>query len=148
MKMMDVKLCHFGDRMGVHHLVYKDKYMRIWHEKLIPFLCSKHLTAMWNESWIAFNGIKENKNGWRTHPARKEFEQCPDRLWDRLQLVKKEADKRGFNFIKPFPQRPRRTNNKPKEWQTLNEQINVLVEKRELIESCNCDIENIIKLKT
>lgn len=90
--------------------------MRIWHEKLIPFLCSKHLTAMWNESWIAFDGIINNKEGWKTHPARKEFEHCPGILWDRLQLIKQEADKRGFNFKKSFPLRPIHKDYKPKEW--------------------------------
>jgi len=28
MGMMDVKLCHFGDRMGVHHLVYNNVFIK------------------------------------------------------------------------------------------------------------------------
>lgn len=94
---------------------------------------------MWREGLIGFYGILENKKGWKNHPARKEFENCPDKLWQRLKLVRQEAVKRGFNF-KELPQSPPTTKNHPCEWQSYEEQIKRLKSKRKTIKSCKCKI--------
>lgn len=107
--------------------------MRIWHANLIPKLCRQHLLAVWRESLGAYKIITEDKQGYRNHPATQEFINCPELLHQRLQIIKAEAVKRGYNF-KEVP--PLVTfAGKPKEWQTLNQQIEVLKTKQ-----CECKL--------
>lgn len=110
--------------------------MRIWHESLIPKLCQKHLCAMWREGLGAYKIITENKTGYRNHPAVKEFENHRNLLWERLMLVRREMLTRGYN-PKPLPDFLAIQDIFPpkeyKEWQTLEEQIEVLKSK-----NCNC----------
>ena len=113
--------------------------MRIWHPSLLPILCQKHLCAVWRESNIMIYGILENKSGWKQHPARKEFENCPDKLWDRMKLIREEMLKRGYH-PKELPPRPADTMFYPTEWQSISEQIKRLKEKRQTIKSCKCKI--------
>lgn len=112
--------------------------MRIWHKNLIPSLCQKHICAMWREGLICYYGILENKPSWKNHPARKEFENCPDKLYKRLCYVSEEMLKRGYHpnikLLKEF----NKTCKEPKEWQTLEQQIEILKEKSKTIKNCNC----------
>ena len=117
--------------------------MRVWHKNLIPQLCNMHLVALWREARIMFYGIINDKPGWRNHPARKEFENCPDKLWDRMMLVKNEADKRGLNFKAPIPPRPKESGIEPIEWQSLEEQIEILKQKSKDIERCKCRLTSL-----
>ena len=112
--------------------------MRVWHQNLIPKLCRQHLLACWRESLGAYKIITENKKGYRNHPAVKEFLGNPLALWARLYHIREEMLRRGY---------------KPKElpelksvdgyfftldfyeWQSLNEQIEVLRSK-----GCDCKI--------
>ncbi len=111
--------------------------MRIWHEQLIPHLCQKHLCAMWREGLGAYKIITENKKGYRNHPAVKEFISAPSQLGKRLLLVRNEMLRRGYNpkllpitlYTIPI------LKEQYKEWQTLDEQIEVLKLKK-----CNCNI--------
>ncbi len=109
--------------------------MRIWHEKLIPLLCQKHLCAMWREGLGAYKIIIENKKGYRNHPAVKEFENNPADLYERLRLVREEMLARGYH-PKELPAiivcKPGLT----KPWQSLEEQIEVLRGKK-----CKCQIK-------
>lgn len=114
--------------------------MRIWHEKLISKLCQKHLCAMWREANGAYKIITENKKGYRNHPAVKEFENAPARLYLRLEKVRNEMLYRGYNpmelpkdtwnYIDHNLQMPM-----VKPWQTLEEQIEILKSKK-----CDCKI--------
>lgn len=111
--------------------------MRIWHEKLIPNLCRQHLLAVWREGLGCYKIITENKNGYRNHPAVKEFEKAPGHLWNRLYIIRKEMCKRGWK-PKEMPQSMPVSLDKPEalnEWQTLDEQIEVLK-----LKGCNCRI--------
>lgn len=118
--------------------------MRIWHEQLIPKLCQKHLCAMWREGLGAYKIITENKKGYRNHPAVKEFEDCPDELFKRLQAIRKEMIRRGYKpkeieeklIIKGIMTGNIYIPNKPKPWQTLKQQIEVLKSK-----NCKCKID-------
>lgn len=109
--------------------------MRIWHEKLIPHLCQKHLCACWREALGAYKIITENKKGYRNHPATKEFENGVLSLYTRLNCIREEMIRRGYN--------PKELPNKPADihidyttpWQTLKEQIKVLKSK-----GCKCNI--------
>ena len=113
--------------------------MRIWHEQLIPKLCRQHLLAMWREGLGAYKIITEDKKGYRNHPAVKEFENNAGVLWFRLNIVRNEMLKRGYN-PKRMPNARLEDydalcSNKIIEWQTLEEQIEVLKQKQ-----CDCAI--------
>jgi len=123
-------------------VAWYNESMRIWHQNLIPHLCNMHLVAMWREMRIGLFGILDDKNGWRNHSARKEFEDCPDKLWDRMMLVKQEADKRGLNFKAPIPPRPKESGINPIEWQSYKEQVEILKQKSKDIVRCKCVISN------
>jgi hypothetical protein len=87
------------------------------------------------------NIIVENKNSpYKNHPATKEFKNCPDKLWDRMKLIREEMLKRGYH-PKELPLRPSDTIFEPIEWQSLETQIERLKEKRSTIKSCKCKIE-------
>lgn len=105
--------------------------MRIWHENLISDLCNKHLVAMWREALGCYSIIVNNKKGYRNHPAVQEFMDSPEKLHNRLKLIKKEARKRNFNF-KEVPKRVE-FGGKTKQWQSLEKQKKVLNFKK-----CKC----------
>lgn len=109
--------------------------MRIWHEKLIPRLCQKHLCAVWREGLGCYKIITENKKGYINHPATKEFIECPNFLWLRLQKIRQEMLARGYNPKELPSSMPQVTDIFPREWQTLDEQIQVLKSK-----GCKCNI--------
>jgi hypothetical protein len=52
---------------------------------------------MWREGLGMYKILKENKNGYRNHPATKEFEGKIEQLWLRLHAVRQEMLKRGYN---------------------------------------------------
>lgn len=117
--------------------------MRIWHEKLIPKLCQKHLCAMWREGLGCYKLVRNNKvgkdivrKGYQNHPATIEFEQAAMSLWERLKMVRDEMKRRGYH-PKRMPTRPSTLvwwyQEKP--WQTLDEQIAVLKSKK-----CKCNV--------
>lgn len=127
--------------------------MRIWHEELIPKLCRQHLLAMWREGLGCYKILTEDKKGYRNHPAVKEFEGKIEQLWLRLHAVRREAEGRGYNF-KDLPEIHTDKLNawdygkgfwgisglinshyEIDEWQTLDEQIEVLKNK-----GCNCQV--------
>lgn len=107
--------------------------MRIWHKKLIPKLCQKHLCAVWRESLGCYKIITHNKQGYRHHPATQEFINCPQALHARLALIKAEATKRGYHFKELPPHVSFK--GKVKEWQSLATQKAVLKDK-----GCKCEI--------
>lgn len=116
--------------------------MRIWHEKLIPKLCQKHLCAMWREGNGMYKILTENKRGYRNHPAVKEFEYSLAYLYDRLQKVRCEMILRGYqpkempNTTYNYPELKVMTGlKKPKKWQTLKQQIQILKSKK-----CRCKV--------
>jgi len=113
--------------------------MRIWHEKIIPRLCSKHLVAVWREALGCYKIITENKKGYSNHPATIEFKDCPDKLYKRLELIRSEMLSRCYH-PKDLPAKCKDTNSEPKEWQSLEEQLERLKEKRLTIKSCKCNI--------
>lgn len=114
--------------------------MRIWHEELIPKLCRQHLLACWREGLGCYNILTENKSGYRNHPQVIEFEKASDKLWVRLSKVRGEMVKRGYN-PKELPELwgsgytsiQELTWYKENQWQTLEEQTEVLKNK-----GCNC----------
>ncbi len=110
--------------------------MRIWHEKLIPKLCQKHLCAVWREGWGCYNIITQDKKGYRNHPAVKEFEYSPSALWLRLMAVRNEMVSRGYH-PKELPELKDRDAEVPQPipWQSLEQQIEVLKSK-----GCKCQI--------
>jgi len=110
--------------------------MRIWHEKLIPKLCQKHLCALWREGLGCYKIITEDKKGYRNHPATKEFEKAPEKLLIRLHKTRNEMLRRGYNpkMIDGY-EFAKSLNEEVKEWQTLEEQIELLKAK-----NCKCNI--------
>lgn len=108
--------------------------MRIWHEDLIPKLCQKHLCAMWREGLGMLSILTENKQGYRNHPATKEFEGRPWALWVRLRKVREEMVKRGYK-PKSLPLINGMSGPSNQLWQTLEEQIEVLKSKK-----CRCNV--------
>jgi len=121
--------------------------MRIWHEKLIPRLCQKHLCACWREGLGAYKIITENKTGYRNHPAVKEFKDAPQELHDRLKQIREEMLKRGYHpkelglswFNKGYLDGDGHYQpNQLTPWQTLEEQIKILKTK-----GCKCDLSNL-----
>jgi len=120
--------------MGYGRWLIKDDTMRIWDEKLIPYLCDIHLRSMWHEGWTIYSVITNNLKGWRNHPQTLVFENCPEKLWHILYLVRKEMLSRGFNPMK-MKKRVCYGGN-VEEWQTLEEQIEILKSKK-----CKCKIE-------
>jgi len=119
--------------------------MRIWHEKLIPHLCRQHLLAVWREGLGCWSILTNNKKGYRNHPAFKEWEDHFDILWLRLYEIREEMLKRGYN-PKKLPNIRHKPVNEfccsgfPKEWQTLDEQIEVLKQK-----GCDCNLSTLDK---
>jgi hypothetical protein len=111
------------------------KYMRIWHEKLIPKLCQKHLCAMWREGLGCYKIITEGKKGYRNHPATKEFINAPWQLVKRLHLIRNEMIKRGYHPKKIIKLRSAYLESSIKPWQTLEQQIEILKGK-----GCKCKI--------
>lgn len=111
--------------------------MRIWHEKLIPKLCQKHLCAMWREGLGCYKIITENMQvSYAKHPATLEFIDRPQSLWHRLEKVREEMIGRGYHPKElPVEMSFGNTFGKIKEWQTLEEQIEVLKTK-----NCKCRI--------
>ncbi|MFW6282707.1 MAG: pyrimidine dimer DNA glycosylase/endonuclease V [Minisyncoccales bacterium] len=108
--------------------------MRIWHQNLITNLRSKHLVATWREALGCYSIIVNGKEGYKNHPAVQEFIDCPEELHNRLQLIKKESEKRGFNF-KKIPERIE-FGGKIKKWQSLKKQKDILNSK-----NCNCNFK-------
>lgn len=89
---------------------------------------------MWREGLGAYKIITENKKGYRNHPAVKEFENAPVLLWNRLYLVRKEMLHRGYN-PKELPPEPNFLPRVLNEWQTLEEQVEILKNK-----NCKCKL--------
>lgn len=109
--------------------------MRIWHEQLIPKLCQKHLCAVWREALGCYKIITEGKKGYINHPATQEFLNYPDQLFDRLALIREEMLRRGYH-PKDLPIQPEMPDaGLPDEWQTLEQQIEILKAKH-----CKCNI--------
>lgn len=91
---------------------------------------------MWREILGAWEIISKHKKGYANHPAVKEFELCPGALYDRLQFVREEMLARGYHPKEFYIE----NENKlircwPKEWQTLEEQIEILKSK-----GCKCKV--------
>lgn len=111
--------------------------MRIWHKKLIPHLCQKHLCATWRESLGAYKIITSSMDvSYAKHPATLEFSNSPYSLYVRLKDIRKEMLKRGYN-PKPLPKLNLKKG-KIKTWQTLSEQIIHLRSK-----NCECNLEDL-----
>ena len=116
--------------------------MRIWHATLIPKLCQKHLCAMWREglgAWAILNN-PQRKSPYRNHPAVKEFWYAPAALYYRLSIVRAEMVARGYNpkpLPLPFSAYPKDV---IKEWQTFEEQLEILKMKRKTIKNCTCEV--------
>lgn len=111
--------------------------MRIWHEKLIPHLCQKHLCGLWREGLGCIQIVLNKKKGYSNHPAVKEFQDAPLYLLDRMFKVRKEMLKRGYHpkeldvfILGAFGKKQHHH-----EWQTLEEQIEILKKK-----GCKCNI--------
>ena len=115
--------------------------MRIWHEELIPHLCRPHLLSLWREGLGAYSIITNHKKGYSNHPAVKEFEKCPMHLIERLAYVREEMLSRGYK-PKPMPDFKGEMfdwldeEKFYKPWQTLEEQIEVLRNKK-----CDCQLK-------
>lgn len=101
--------------------------MRIWHPRLIPKLCTRHLVAMWREANGAYKIITEGKKGYSKHPATKEYANCPEKLHAVLTKLKSESISRGYNF-KQVPVKVS-FGGRQKVWQTYEEQVARLKEK-------------------
>lgn len=112
--------------------------MRIWHQKLIPKLCRQHLLAVWREGLGMWSILKQDKKGYRNHPATKEWDGDMLGLYMRLCVIRGEMLRRGYN-PKNIPCTADEFLNlngtKQKEWQTLDEQIRVLI-----VKGCKCDV--------
>jgi len=108
--------------------------MRIWHQKLIPKLCRQHLLGVWREGLGCYKIITEDKKGYRNHPATQEFIECSFALWTRLQIIREEMLKRGYN-PKDMPTLPRSSKINSKEWQTYKKQVEILKAK-----GCECKV--------
>jgi len=113
--------------------------MRIWHEKLIPKLCQKHLCGCWREALGCFKIITEGKKGYSKHPATKEYIHAIKRLYIMLYIIRQEMLKRGYH-PKELPRFTFITSEKErrKTWQSLKEQIEVLKEKKKTKKWCKC----------
>lgn len=76
--------------------------MRIWslHPK---YLDAKGLVALWRETLLAKNVLKEKTKGYRHHPQLKRFRatQFPTHSINQyLSIVYEESEKRGYHFNK------------------------------------------------
>jgi uncharacterized protein (TIGR02328 family) len=115
--------------------------MRIWHEQLIPKLCQKHLCAMWREINGAMVIIIKNKKGYSHHPAVKEFAYAPRALYKRMYQVREEMLFRGYHpkempkliFLGPLREHIQ-------EWQNLEQQVEVLKNKKKTQPTCHCNV--------
>lgn len=110
--------------------------MRIWHQRLIPKLCTKHLLAQWREGLGCYSIIFNNKKGYSKHPQVIQYKNSLQTLWYILETTRNEMLKRGFN-PKPLPGFPSNEHNKLKTlvWQTLKQQKEILRNK-----NCNCKV--------
>lgn len=90
---------------------------------------------MWREGLGCYKIITENKKGYRNHPAVKEFENASISLWFRLKRIQEEMFDRGYH-PKEMPKLSlARGIENPKEWQTYNEQVEILKAK-----GCKCKV--------
>ncbi len=92
---------------------------------------------MWREGLGCYKILTEDKKGYRNHPAVKEFENALLALWIRLKITREEMLKRGYN-PKELPDMPsfELLGNKVRnDWQTLDEQIEVLK-----LKGCVCKV--------
>jgi hypothetical protein len=94
---------------------------------------------MWREGLGAYKILTEGKKGYSNHPAVKEFSENHLELKNRLWLVRQEMLKRGYH-PKPLPDARMKYGGEVKEWQTLEEQIEVLRAK-----GCKCNIKALTK---
>lgn len=93
---------------------------------------------MWREGLGAYKIIIENRTDlsyWK-HPATQEFVNAPVYLWIRLKQIRKEMLNRGYH-PKELPEmpKPQNTSQKIKQWQTLEQQIEIIKSKK-----CKCKI--------
>lgn len=109
--------------------------MRIWHEKLIPMLCQKHLCGVWREGLGLYSIIINNKTGYRNHPATKEFANAPWQLIKRLHIIRAEMLKRGYHPKHIIELRSAYLESSVVEWQSLEKQTAILLTKQ-----CRCNI--------
>lgn len=113
--------------------------MRIWHEKLIHHLCRQHLLACWREGLGCLNILLKGKEGYRNHPQVVMYENHIDDLLYILKRIRIEMLFRGYKprkiinedneLLRKYPY----SSTDLKEWQTLEEQIDVLKSKK-----CSC----------
>jgi hypothetical protein len=145
--------------------------MRIWHNELIPKLCTVHLIAQqkevfqiwdiitckknkylgreykaycghcgtYNENVVKCTKCSKRLDGYFYHPATKEYWNCPDKLWYVLKIITDEVKKRGYKY-RELPLKPEKTKNKPIFWMSLEEQIEILKNKRKTLKRCKCNI--------
>lgn len=116
--------------------------MRVWNQKLIKKLCRNHLLGQWRESLGCHKIITEyyatgKKLGYFNHPQVQQYLDKPQKLFSILDTTRNEMIKRGYN-PKPLPDvncEGKPLFGKLKEWQTLEEQIEVLKNK-----NCDCKV--------
>lgn len=94
------------------------------------------MCGVWRESLGAYKIITENKSGYRNHPATQEFIDCPTALYERLKVIRQEMLNRNYH-PKELPVCNLTPSGTVKEWQSLEEQIEVLLSK-----GCKCNIKN------
>lgn len=88
---------------------------------------------MWRESLGCFKIITEGKKGYRNHPAVKEFQDAPWQLLKRMHQVRNEMLKRCYHPKDIPPLRSAYLESSVKQWQTLQEQVEILKAK-----NCKC----------
>jgi len=120
--------------------------MRIWHEKLIPKLCKKHLLACWREGLGCLNILLFNKKGYSNHPQVKQYEHdILALLWilcyvRQVMLAREyhpkeilDSDEKWEAYIKLRMEQMYKRLEIP--WQTLEEQTEILRNK-----NCDCEV--------
>lgn len=81
--------------------------MTIYHELIIPHLCTKHLQQSWAAGHLLYAVIQKKAFVFSTDmkEALLEFDGCPLELAFRLHIIREELNKRGFPLkptITPF----------------------------------------------
>lgn len=96
---------------------------------------------MWREGLYLYGLLNsDHQSPYRHHPAFKEFATAPNQLLKRLYFVREEMLNRGYHPKELPPELYDLIEPYPKEWKTLEEQIEILKNKRNTIKSCKCKI--------
>lgn len=117
--------------------------MRLWNRELWPYLCNRHLGALWNEMLIAYRTLIYNRDSWSHHPEVKQFENCPEQLFYFILDLQEFRLSKHLQANLPHDLYLVVKGGTYTPYKTTQQQIKDLIEKQ-VTKPCKCDVEEML----